>query len=52
MLVVIISVSSGYKLILLENLYNIDNNFKIRDSTLLSISIFGKSFYFINKILD
>lgn len=52
MLVVITSVSSGYKLTLLNNLHNVDNDFRKGDSTPLFINVFGKSFYFIHEIFD
>lgn len=52
MLVVKTSVSSGYELTLLNNLYNADNNFRIGNSAPLSISIFGKTFHSVNGILD
>lgn len=52
MLIVTISMSSKCELTLLKNFHNVDNNIRIRDSAALSISVFGKIFYFFNGILD
>lgn len=52
MLVVTTNVSSGCELTLLNDLHNTDNDFRIGDLAPLFISIFGKTFYSINKILD
>lgn len=47
-----INMSNRFELNLLNNLHNGDNNFKIRDLADLFISVFGKTLYFINRILD
>lgn len=52
MLVVKTNINSRYEMTLLNNLHNTDNDFRIKDSTPLFFNIFGKIFYFVNKIFD